>query len=281
MQSVEKLASGPLTKETLASLDKDTAFWTYFKHAAQQKQLTVTKEYYFANPDKSNPTPKSYIRTGFDYTTKKIVQASESTEDPILKVREKRRCYDGKVYSKPLTTANEWKDDTARNRTNLCNLEVQGTAVNDGMNTGGLTNEQADAFINDLRIRDGLITVKSVNLTTKNNRQYLHFKVALRPIKSGKYDYLGNQWWMFAFKKTGLDPATHPFGYSGTGGQGTDIDYVVDPRTKLPAYAELSTAPPTSEEVDPAGYSHYRILYEFNRMPDVTIENNTNITLDW
>jgi hypothetical protein len=52
--------------------------------------------------------------------------------------------------------------------------------------------------------------------------------IELRPAPSGEFDYLGKQWWMFAFQQIGLDAETDTFGYSGAGGEGAGIEYFVD-----------------------------------------------------
>lgn len=280
---IESLASqGRLTAGVLKSLDKENAFWAYFSHASQQSIITLTKEYYFTNSPEEKPTSISAKRTGFDYSSKKIVQAFDSYS-PLRPNRDRTRCYDGKEYNKISTGTQPWREaDSGKEM--LCSLSKEANYVNDGMNTGGLTADQANVFIAEMRRQEGLVAINSVELVDKNGKQYLRFSVALRPVESGQYGYMGNQWWMWAFKKTGLDPDKHPYTYSGAGGEGMDIEYYVDPVSKLPVYAELSSTNAKSrdgKELPFTSYSHYRVQYEFGKMPDVTISNEQDIVIDW
>jgi hypothetical protein len=281
-EAIEKVAKDKaLTPNTLATLDKDNTFWAYFKQAAQQTQLTMTKEYYFANSPSEKPTSISYMRSGFDYSSKKIVQAQEE-DTRGLPARDHRRCYDGKEFYMSFSGTQGWRDTTSSKT--LCDVSKADAAINDGINTGGLTAAQADTFIADIRKQSGLFTVKNLQLTEKNDKKYLHFTIALRPVASGKYDYMGNQWLMWAFKTTGLDPAAYPYGYVGAGGEGMDIEYYVDPTSKLPVYTEISTTPGKNSdgsEAPQASYSHYRVQYDFGKLPNVSTTNMQDISISW
>lgn len=272
-----------LTEEDLRALDSTNAFWAYFKQAAQQSVLTTTKEYYYANSPTAKPTSVTIKRTGFDYTTKKIVQAVDMPDD-ILNGRLKYRCYDGKEYFLTPTTSYGWREVEADDAT-YCNLDKESADINDGMNTGGLTAGQAESFIQTLRRQDGLVTVDSLQIAEKHGKQYLHFEVTLAPQPTNEENiYMGNQWWMWAFKKTGLDPSTQPYGYIGAGGEGMKITYYVDPATKLPVYSVVRTTPlkdKNGKDKPVENYAHYRTEYAFGSMPDVQTANEQDINLVW
>lgn len=282
---VAALASkGNLSQSDVATLDKTNAFWAYFKNASQQSTLTITKDYYWADTPTSAPTNRAIKRTGFDYGTKKIMQAVEvpgSGPNDWMRYR----CYDGKEYVLTPTSSRGWREKDGDDVGFYCKLDRESSDLNDGVNTGGLTSEQADTMIGYLRGHEGLITVDKLALTEHKGKQYLQFDVTLHPTFMKKDSiYMGNQWWMWAFKETKLDPATHPYGYVGAGGNGTKLTYFVDPATKLPAYSELLTTPILdSEGKEKAGSRYFlsKTQYTFGSLPDVKTTSGQDPKLDW
>lgn len=272
-----------LTAADVSAMDKDNAFWAYYKNAAQQSKLAIVKDYYYegaAGMAKSQHTAK---RTGFDYTTKKIVQAVDQIDADGTRVR--YRCYDGKEFVLFPTSSRGWREKDGGDKSVYCKLDSEAPDLNDGVNTGGLTAPQAETMIQYLRKQSGLVTVDKLALAEHQGKQYLRFDVELHPISVKKDKiYLGNQWLMWAFKETGLKPADHPYGYLGAGGNGLKIAYFVDPATKLPVYSEIGTTPiKDSTGADKPGsvYSFYRTQYSFGALPDVTGTKVEDINITW
>lgn len=281
---VESLATkSALTEADVQGLDKTNAFWAYYKNAAQQSLLTTTKEYYFADSPTAAPASRTFKRTGFDYTSKKIMQAID-LPDEAAGNRMKYRCYDGKEYVLTPTSSYGWREKDADDKF-YCQLDKESSDINDGINTGGLTAAQSEAMIQTLRRQEGLVTVDTAKLMEHKGKQYISFDVTLHPRPTNEENvYMGNQWWMWAFKETKLKPATHPFGYLGAGGNGMKITYVVDPATKLPAYSEISITPrkdTSGKDIPMDNYSFHRTQYTFGSLPDVTTVNEQDVTLDW
>lgn len=273
-----------LSESDVASLDKTNAFWAYFKNASQQSVLTITKDYYWADTPTSTPTNRSIKRTGFDYSTKNIMQAVDVPgSGPSDWMR--YRCYDGKEFVLTPTSSRGWREKNGDDVAFYCKLDRESSDINDGVNAGGLTSEQADTMIGYLRGHEGLITVDKLALTEHKGKQYLQFDVTLHPTFMKKDSiYMGNQWWMWAFKETKLDPATHPYGYVGAGGNGTKLTYFVDPSTKLPAYSELITTPILDGEGKEKPGSRYflsKTQYAFGSLPDVKTTSGQDPKLDW
>lgn len=275
-------SSGSLSESDIQSLDKTNAFWAYFKNAAQQSTITTTKEYYFSDGPNVPPLSRTFKQTGFDYASKKMVQAIDMP-DSDLADRVKYRCFDGKEYVRT-SIRSDWHEQEAEDKT-YCRFGSESISVNDGINTGGLTADQSEKMIQTLRRQEGLVTVDKLKLTEKQGKQYLRFEVTLHPLPTNEENiYMGNQWWMWAFKETGMDPETHPFAYIGAGGNGSKITYIVDPSTQLPVYSEIGTTPlKDTQGKDKPGdsYSFYRTQYAFGSMPDVAITNEKDVTLDW
>ncbi len=192
------------------------------------------------------------------------------------------RCYD-KTILRRTERQPEWQT-LPFEKTSPCQIgEQQDYYISDGVNTGGLTAEQASTFTNYLREQEGLIIVKDLRLVDHNAKQYLHFTVSLNPIKVKGTSY-GAQWLMFAFKQTKLDPSTWPYTYASAGGDGLAIEYYVDPATQLPAYSEILTVP--REDSENAAYGtendFTQVSYRFGTATfDATEKNTDLLKLDW
>jgi hypothetical protein len=281
---VEALATkASITQSDLDAIDKDNAFWAYFKNAALQSIISTTKEHYYTDNPDTRPTNTTFMRTGFDYSTKAIVQATEDS-DTTLGGRMKFRCYNGTEFVFMPTSSSGWRELEPADRTH-CDLKTESDAINDGMNTGGLNGDQAEAFIQTLRRQKGLFTITESKLLEKDGTQYIRFRATLNPVAyNDAAERIGNQWLMWGFKETGLDATTHPYAYMGAGGNGLNIVYVVDRTTKLPAYSEINTLPLQNKDGTDkpfTNYSRYRTQYTFGSMPDVSTANMQDIKLDW
>jgi hypothetical protein len=279
MAAIGTLPSQGLTAADVAKLDKSEAFFAYFAQAAQQTKMVTTTEKITA-PTKSQVTGSDIYKVGFDYTTKQSVFAHDSAYGNLL---DQDRCYGSTVLYRHAPRT-EWSTAPLE-RTSPCQIgQHQDYYITDSLNTGGLTPAQAQAFVGYLRQQAGLITVKNLELTQHNGKQYLHFSVTLTPIHVKDTNY-GAQWLMFAFKKTGLSPSAWPYVYRGTGGSGFAIEYYVDPATKLPVYSEiLTTAGKDSQgnDVTDLDYTLARVQYTFGTATfDASSANAAPLKLDW
>jgi hypothetical protein len=276
--------SGTSTAADIAKLDKTEAFYAILKRAAEQSQIVVTKAVYFTGSASEIATSTTYTKTGFNYDTKQFVHATEVAEVGLTG-RDKSRCVDGKQFDK-IMVSDTWKQVAVDASSSPCLFTKLGTSVNDGFNTGGLTEAQAEAFVSNLRAQAGLMKVNSLMLDNHNGKKYLHFSVELQPIYAKSYGYLGAQWLMWSFKKTGIDPEKHPYLYAGAGGDGLNLEYYVDPATKLPVYSELTTLPAkddsTGKEIPIVNYYKDRTQYEFGSSTfDASPANGADIALTW
>lgn len=272
MKVVDSLGETP-TKEDVAKLDKSELFWAYFKNASQQQKLVVTKTEGKADAD------QSFVKTGIDYSTKKFVRAEEQHKGD--KVVGRIRCYDGNTYiPRSEKRLDNWESYGSDNPVYQCRQDKRGDTFNDGVNTGGLTADQAQQFVGTLRAQEGLVQVKTVDLVQRNNRSYLHFAVDVVPAygPNGTLKF-GGGWLMMAFRKTGLDPIAQPYGYTAAEGHGFAYEYYVDPTAKLPVYSELYLH---DREGKPVRDYAYKTLYEFGTATfDATTRNMAPLSLKW
>ena len=277
--AIDSLAKAKLTAAEVAKLDKTETFFAYFMNAAQQKKMVTTTEDVDATT-KEAATGSDFYKVGFDYDTKKSVFAWDAAYGGTL---DQDRCYGDTVAYRhhPRT---EWSTGETDEHSPCQVGEHQDYFITDGFNAGGLSATQAQAFVGHMREHEGLITVKSLELTEHNGKQYLHFSANLTPIHVNGTNY-GAQWLMFAFKKTGLDPSTWPYVYRGAGGDGIAIEYYVDPTTKLPVYGEFLATPHKDDngnDLPRDNYSFARVSYQFGVSTfDASPANPAPLKLDW
>lgn len=274
------LAKAKLTQADLDKIDKTDAYFSYIMNATQQQKTTITSaNKYGESPTALEESVNTY-KVGFDYQTKKIVFAHDDNFGVDIS---QNRCYDGNS-ARHATQKSDWYVNPI-DEESPC---VIGNSVNyylsDGVTPGGLTQAQATKYVGYLRQQAGLITVKKVQLAEHKGKQYLHFSVDLNAIDAKGF-YLGGQWLMWAFKETGLDPATHPFEYRIRGGEGMHIEYYVDPVAKLPVYSEMKSTPLKDKDGKERafdGYRDIRTVYQFGAAEfDASPQNPAPLSIDW
>jgi len=278
-----------VTAASLPSFNKDTLFWGYFGNAAlQQKVIATHTEIHTPAP---GLTDIDYIRSGFDYQTKKGGISNDEYDAYNDDVGYRIRCSGGKYWDQSNTKSHTgpWLEDSALDGV-ICSPKGLAPYITDGFTPGGLTRAQASAFIDFLRSRSGLIDVKSMTLESHAGKAYLHFVVDLTPIKAeGDYAdvdlYQGNEWLVHAFKKTGLDPDTHPYTFKLHSSGGMHINYFVDPQTQLPKYVQIDDTPfknndGTFQKLDYNIPLTTTFQYGVSAV-DTSINNTADIRLDW
>lgn len=282
--ALSTLSQAPtLTDADLAGKDATDLFYAYYKNAAMQSKLIVTKEFTVTTGDKP-ASGATFTKTGFDYATKKAVFASDFIAFEGAG-RDKSRCIDGQYFYKG-QFAPSFKREENEDALN-CTLLDLATDINDGINTGGLTQQQADDYVDALRNHiSGYMQVKSMDAQQHAGKSYIHFKVEMRPVYAPDFgEYVGAQWLMTAFKKTGQTAADYPYAFAGAMADGFDYDYYVDPTTQLPAYSTLMTTGRVNAQgnPDPAeDISHYKTQYEFGTGAfDNSTANEADINLTW
>lgn len=270
LEALQALGANPAaTDADVAKLNKTDTFYTVLKQAAQ-KQVVQTKwdVFYTAEKDAVRGDNYTMYETGIDYATKKYTY-DENTYSNLGVFQ--TRCIGEKQYNyndSKLTTSPSWQP--ASDSTN-CALNVVNMHLNDGMNTGGLTGEQADNFIRKLR-GQGMLEVKNVALATNANKKYLKVSAEVTPQKQGAGLYAGMQLFMNAFQATGLEADKHPYTYFGAGGEGATIEYYVDLATQLPAYAVMKSTPAFDKNGKPQVSDNWSQRYIEYAFPDKLAE---------
>ena len=279
LEALQALGANPaLTEADIAKLNKTDTFYTVLKQAAQ-KQIVQTKWDVFYTAQKDEPRGDKYTMydTAIDYTSKKYTY-DENTYSNLGIFQ--TRCIDKKQYNfnaTTLTTSPSWQP--ASDSTN-CDLNVATMHLNDGLNTGGLTAEQADNFIRKIR-GQGMLEVSNVSLATNKDKKYLKVDATITPKSQGEELYAGMQLLMNAFQATGLNADKHPYTYFGAGGEGATIQYYVDLSTQLPAYAVMKSTPAFDKSGKPqvsTSWSHRYIEYAFpDKLTEPTLDSHVPV----
>lgn len=279
LDALKTLGANPtITEADVAKLNKTDTFYTVLKQAAQ-KQIVQTKwdVFYTSQKDEARGDKYTMYDTAIDYTSKKYTY-DENTYSNLGIFQ--TRCIDKKQYNfnaTTLTTSPSWQPAT--DSTN-CDLNVVTMHLNDGLNTGGLTAEQADSFIRKIR-GQGMLEVNNVSLATNKDKKYLKVDATVTLKDQGKNVYAGMQLFMNAFQATGLNADKHPYTYFGAGSEGATIQYYVDLSTQLPVYAVMKSTPAFDKSGKPqvsTNWSHRYIEYAFpDKLTEPTLDTHVPI----
>jgi len=261
-EALQAIAKAPLTDASVSKLDKAATFYTVFKQAAV-KPVVQTKwsVYYTAGENDPRADQYSLYDTAIDYGSKKYSYNENSYSNLGLY---QIRCIGDKQYNyndSKLTTSPSWQP--ASDSTD-CKLNTVTMHLNDGMNAGGLTSDQADNFIRKIQ-RYGMVKVNNIALATNKDKQYIKLDINVTPQKQGNI-YWGMQLFMNAFQATGADPEKQPYTFFGAGGEGAHIQYYIDAATQLPVYAKFDSTASLNNQGKAqlsTNWSHRAIEYAF------------------
>lgn len=278
--ALQALGASP-TDGQAASLDKTSAFYTVLRKAAQEQVVQTTSDVYYT-AGQSTPRGQEYTlyQTAINYSTK-AYSYNESAYSNLGNIQ--TRCIGTNQYndysgSKAANGAMVW--EASPDNTD-CQLNTVSTHLNDGMNAGGLSGDQADLFLNALN-RTGVVSVNGVKTVKNKGKTYLAFDAAITPKKVSNGLYWGLQELSTAFQATGLDSGKLPYTFFGAGTEGAHIMYYVDPATLLPVYATFDSTPTLASDgsqTTPTSWSHRFIEYAFpsNVLP-LTLTGNTPVS---
>ncbi|WP_308820103.1 hypothetical protein [Pseudonocardia alni] len=181
------------------------------------------------------------------------------------------RCIDGADYTYGFFTK-DWRPAVTRGTgIDLCasrfkpNQILANSGSGDGISPGGLTRDQARAFVSYLDGIPGLITASKPRLVEgTDGRRYLQLDVRLVPqpqVSPGSHTEdvvplnrrIGTGFLQAAFAQTGLDWRTYPFSIDLGATEGRTMRYYLEPSTLLPAFAVMVNATPLTEQGTPTG----------------------------
>ncbi len=273
------VSSKQVDEEHVQQLDKTAAFYTVFKNAAKQP-TTHTKwdVYYSTNEQDKRGDQYAMYDVAVDYRDKTFAYLEDSNS-VIGSIQS--RCIEGQQYTfngSKLSGGSGWQPASD---STTCKFGVVTTRMNDGLNTGGLTDQQANTFVQKINASQ-VVTVNSVSVVVPKDVPYLKFDVTVTPRLAAKGIYWGMQNFMTAFQATGLNPQTHPYTYFGTGNEGVHLVYYVDPASQLPAYSQMTSTPSYNQmgkSVSPDSWSHRFVEYAFPpSIAQPTLNENLPIT---
>ncbi len=238
--AITQLSKGTVTDAQVAKLDKNATFYTALKAAAKQPIVSTKWDVFYTPAQDGKRTDQyTFYNTTIDYKTKNYAYSENSYSN--LGVFQ-TRCLGDKQYNfndSKLTTTPTWQ---AASDSTDCALSTVMMHINDGLNTGGLDDKQADAFMSKLQ-QSGVIKVNSVALAANGGKQYLKVDANVVPQKQGGDIYWGVQRFMSAFQATGMDANKHPYTFFGSSGEGAHMVYYVDLATQLPVYSTIGSTP--------------------------------------
>ncbi|MEU6712169.1 hypothetical protein ABZ897_11890 [Nonomuraea sp. NPDC046802] len=256
--TLEVLGKGTLNETDVRGVDATALFYASFKKLVTQPVLHTTQESYTEKDEYDNNEPGYRWESGFDYKTKEwqMLWGSADADSPLM------LCLKGGShdYSPSLK---RWYDP--RPTDSFCQQKRAWNYVSDGLAAGGLTEAQADTWVKDLQSEQkGFVNPGEARLAEVKGKQYLRLVVDYKPVKQSDGIYYGGQMLMWSFKKTGLDPESHPYSYNGGLGTGYHVVYYIDPRSMLPAYTEVEQTPPLDRNGKPREPDFYKVRVEYH-----------------
>ncbi|MGR6920867.1 hypothetical protein ACU635_42080 [[Actinomadura] parvosata] len=278
--SLEVLRKGRLTEQDVARVDRTALFYASWKATVTQPVMHITQASYTKRADFDRNRPDYVWESGYDYRTKEwqLAWGAGDADAPVS------FCDNGRsfLYSYYLK---KWSEGTQADT--MCAPKRAYRYISDNLSTGGLTAEQADVWVRALRTDyKGLVDPGELKLTEVAGKQYLRLTVDFTPVRRADGLYYGGQLLMWSFKETKLDPQTHPYSYVGSMGTGYHAEYHLDPKTLLPAFAEIEETPAPGKDGRPradAGFYAWRVRYHLpGRMPELRTSGKPDRpALDW
>ncbi|WP_220449048.1 hypothetical protein, partial [Nonomuraea mesophila] len=250
--TLEVLKKGRLTAEDVGSLDPTALFYAGFGKMVTQPVVHLTQESYTEEAEYREGKPRYVWESGFDYRSKKfrMVWGSADADDPVTV------CRDGAGYGYSYKLK-RW--DGPEPGASFCRLQGAYRHIADGISTGGMTQAQADAWIKELQTGyKGFVRPGELRLAEVEGKQYLRLVVDYTPVKRADDMYYGGQSLMWSFKKSGLNPQTHPYSYTGGMGSGFHAVYYLDPGSLLTAYSEVEVTPTLGKDGRPREEGDFR-----------------------
>jgi len=256
-------ADGTLATGKVQALNKTATFYTAFKQAAMQPIVHTKWDVFYTAKENGKRTDQyTMFDVTADYKSKSFTYSDDAYSNiGVLKTR----CIDGQQYtyngSKLVATAG-WQPASD---STTCKQSVVATRMSDGLNTGGLTDKQADTFIQSLNKSQSL-GVKSVTIVDKAGHKYLKLHVTVTPKQQTSRVYWGMQNFMSAFQSTGITPEKYPYTYFGPANAGLEMDYYIDPATTLPVFSMIDLTPGINNQgakVTPDTWSQRLVEYDF------------------
>lgn len=257
-------SAGQLKASDVSQLDKTSAFFAAFENASQQAKVGVISDvYYTAKQADSRPQQYTLYQASTNYQGKDKVYAFAQDTYGSLSVS-RQRCQNGTLYTYSVDGSGKTAWVKSASSKGACDLSAIKTNINDGLNAGGLSEKQAQAFASAL-ITSRVVSVDALKTVTVGGKQYLRFDVSVNAKWQNKQS-MGMQAFADAFSKTGLSATSYPYAYFGTGAQGAKIAYYIDASTRLPVYSQMVT----SAAVDSKGvaiaaqsYEHQSVEYTY------------------
>ncbi|GAA2087569.1 hypothetical protein GCM10009780_29030 [Actinomadura alba] len=249
-------ATEPSAKGAKEPIDARELYLESLKQQALQPSINLVHEYY--RQEKFYPEgSRDVVVSGFDYRTKNV--RLERSQVIVA---------DGKTSTAwgtwCLGRSEDWFYSSGvrrpwEKRSTTCPSLTDQTWLNDGLGVGGLTAQQADAFVGYLGDLKGFINAGGMSSVTRNGKPYVRLEIKVKPVKlAGGGRPVGADLYQDAFKYTELDSLTHPYGYLASGGSALDIVRYIDPETRLPVYSETL-------ETGGGVWKMHRVEYEFGR----------------
>lgn len=278
----------PVTKEKLSQVSAADFYW-----AALTRQMTapvsVVSGAYFRTPaDFKKHGLYDVKQVGVDHRSGQDVNSKDMTAatTSILngKVDGQSRCVDGRYYlllddfdtKKPY-----WKESDST----PCRLDHLSwtMASADGIEPSGLSADQTAVVIKALQNDyPGFANPKQPELITASGKTYIRQTVDFKPVKVPDLGYWGTQVFLWALKRTGIDPLKWPFMPGLGAGEGLHMTYYYDVKTLLPAASVIRSTPVLDEDGKvKERYDQTQIFnYQFpKKLTPLTLKDTKPLTL--
>lgn len=281
-----------ITPASLAATDSESIFWTMYRNQMRKPVLQMNNLLYQSRKkfeEKPRDAFAGLMQSRIDYRSQQLTVGSTSYWDPhgVVEMDGQRRCVGDKNFN-DRDHGTRWEED----RMDYLSCTTTGMKVHsgDGVAPGGLTDAQADQYIEYLQTYYGKnpISVGKPELASHAGKQYIRLPVKVTPVETS-YGYSGMMVFMWGMQHIGLHPIDHLWSDFGAGGSGAEIVYFIDPATTLPAYRTIEETPSLDKDGKPetsdSSMSFERTQYSFpDQWRPYDLNNPEDLkpfTIDW
>jgi hypothetical protein len=193
---------GSLSASDVASLNATDLFYAVFRRAAEQQSFTTEQDFYETQNENDVPsTTGEVVQLGYNYKTKAYAYQDSKGGASNFTLN---RCIGSKDYAYQVIGSSVFPWTHAPTSDTNCSPTTVAAIVNDGLNTGGLTDTQAQTFVDAIRNTKGLVTVKKASLASQQGKNYLRFDVTINQLGTGS-NMQGIGYVEKAFASLGID----------------------------------------------------------------------------
>lgn len=176
--------SASITNVALAKTDPDSIFWTMFRNQVKKPVLQLNKQFAVDPKEfEEDPAEVDVRQTRIDFRSQRLITGTTGyrrADNGTPEVYMQERCVAGKLFT-DFDFENQWEVDELGDIN--CMQTQMDLYAGDGIAPGGLTDDQADEYINYVQTSHDRnpVSAGKPELVTHQGRPYVKLPVKIMP----------------------------------------------------------------------------------------------------